>query len=110
MKTFITIFVSIFLLYSSSTYAQNGIKIKTTGKSALEVSYTSKKVTTAIITITNEAGMVITKQTSAVKKGANKILIADAAKLSEGTFLVSMVCNGKTETTKFINFKESNTL
>lgn len=105
MKTLFTFLLSLILLTSVSSFAQDGIKVGPSGKSSLELRFNSKKVSVAIITITNDANVVISTQTSDVVKGDNKIVIADATKLSDGTFTVTMVSNGKKETTKFVNFK-----
>jgi hypothetical protein len=106
MKTFFTFLLSsLLLLISTISNAQDGIKVGPTGKSSLELRFNARKATIATITITNEANIVVSTQTSDVVKGENKILIADATKLNEGTFTVTMVSNGKTETTKFVNFK-----
>jgi hypothetical protein len=105
MKALLTIFLSIFLLASATANSQDGIKIGTNGKSSVSVKFISKKATTATITITNEAGAVVSTQTADVVKGDNNITLADVSKLAEGTFTISLTANGKTETTKFINFK-----
>ena len=105
MKALLTIFLSIFLLASATANSQDGIKIGTNGKSSVSVKFNSKKATTATITITNEAGVIVSTQTADVVKGDNNITLADVSKLAEGTFTISLIANGKTETTKFINFK-----
>ena len=105
MKVLLTIFLSVFLLASATANSQDGIKIGTNGKSSVSVKFNSKKVTTATITITNEAGVIVSTQTADVVKGDNNITLADVSKLAEGTFTISLTANGKTETTKFINFK-----
>jgi hypothetical protein len=105
MKALLTILLSVFLLTSATANSQDGIKIGTTGKSSIAVKFISKKVAIATITITNEAGVVVSTQTADVVKGDNSIVLTDVAKLAEGTFTVSMTANGKTETTKFVNFK-----
>jgi hypothetical protein len=105
MKALLTIFLSIFLLASATANSQDGIKIGTNGKSSVSIKFNSKKVTTAIITITSEAGVVVSTQTADVVKGDNNITLADVSKLAEGTFTISLTANGKTETTKFLNFK-----
>jgi hypothetical protein len=105
MKSLLTIFLSIFLLASATANSQYGIKIGTTGKSSIAVKFNSKKVTKATITITNEAGVIVSTQNADVVLGDNSIVLADVAKLEEGTFTVSMIADGKTETAKFVNFK-----
>jgi hypothetical protein len=105
MKVLLTIFLSVFLLTSATANSQDGIKIGTNGKSSVSVKFNSKKVTTTTITITNEAGVIVSTQTADVVKGDNNITLADVSKLAEGTFTISLTANGKTETTKFINFK-----
>jgi Domain of unknown function (DUF3244) len=105
MKALLTVLLSVFLLTSATANSQDGIKIGTNGKSSIAVKFNSKKVTTATITITNEAGVIVSTQTADVVKGDNSIILADVAKLAEGTFTISLTANGKTETTKFVNFK-----
>ncbi len=105
MKSLLTIFLSIFLLSSATANSQDGIKIGTTGKSSIAVKFHSKKVTKATITITNEAGAIVSTQNAEVVLGDNSIILADVAKLEEGTFTVIMVADGKTEMAKFLNFK-----
>jgi hypothetical protein len=105
MKALLTVLLSVFLLASATANSQDGIKIGTNGKSSVSVKFNSKKVTTATITITNESGAIVSTQTSDVVKGDNNITLADVSKLAEGTFTISLTANGKTETTKFVNFK-----
>jgi hypothetical protein len=107
MKALLTIFLNVFLLASATANSQdgNGIKIGTNGKSSVSVKFTSKKVTSATITITNEAGVIVSTQTADVVKGDNNITLTDVSKLAEGTFTISLTANGKIETIKFINFK-----
>ena len=105
MKALLTIFLSIFLLASATANSQDGIKIGTNGKSSVSVKFISKKITTATITITNEAGVTVSTQKVDVVKGDNNITLADVSKLAEGTFTIALTANGKTETTKFVNFK-----
>ncbi len=105
MKALLTVLLSVFLLTSATANSQDGIKIGTNGKSSIAVKFISKKITTATITITNEAGVIVSTQTADIVKGDNSIVLADVSKLAEGTYTVSMTANGKTETTKFINFK-----
>jgi hypothetical protein len=105
MKALLTFFLSIFLLASATANSQDGIKIGTNGKSSIAVKFYSKTATTTTITITNEAGVIVSTQNANVVLGDNSIVLADVAKLAEGTFIVSMINDGKTETTKFVNFK-----
>lgn len=105
MKILFTIFLNMLLFTAVNSYAQVGINVGPSGKTSLELRFNAKKVSVATIIITNEANEVISTQTSDVIKGINKIVIADATKLSDGTFTVTLVTNGKKETTKFVNFK-----
>jgi hypothetical protein len=105
MKALLTVLLSVFLLTSATANSQDGIKIGTNGKSSIAVKFNSKKVTTATITITNEAGAIVSTQIADVVKGDNNITLADVSKLAEGTFTISLTANGKTETTKLVNFK-----
>jgi fructose-specific phosphotransferase system component IIB len=105
MKALLTIFISIFILSSAQAINFEGIKIGTNGQSAIELRLTSKKVATATITITNEAGIVVSTQAANIVKGNNSISLTDVATLSEGMYTVTMVSNNKTVSTKFMNWK-----
>ncbi len=105
MKALLTIFISVFILSSANATNFDGIKIGTTGKSSVEVRLTSKKVTTATITVTNAQGVVVSTQTANITKGNNNISLADLTNLEEGMFTVTMVVKNETLTTQFMNWK-----
>lgn len=105
MKALFTIIFSIAIFATASASNFEGIKIGTTGKSSIEAKYASHKATTATVTILNQAGVVINTLNVNLTKGANNISLVDAATLAEGTFTISLVANGKTVTTEFVNFK-----
>jgi biopolymer transport protein ExbD len=107
MKSLLTI-LSIFIISTSFANNFEGIQIGSTGKSQIEAKYVSKKATTAVITITNQAGVVVNTMNVTLAKGNNKISLVDVTTLGEGTYTVSLVANNTTTTAKFVNFKMDN--
>jgi PKD repeat protein len=105
MKALFTIILSISIFATATASNFEGIKIGSTGKSSIEAKFSSKKATTATVTITNQAGVVINTLNVTLSKGTNNIALVDVTTLEEGTFTISIVANGKTVTTEFINFK-----
>jgi hypothetical protein len=105
MKALFTILCSLLIISSASASNFEGIKIGTTGKSNIEANYTATKATTATVTITNQAGVVINTLNVELTKGYNNIALVDVATLEEGTFTISIVENGTTTTAKFVNYK-----
>jgi biopolymer transport protein ExbD len=104
MKTLLTI-LSIFIISTSFANNFKGIQIGSTGKSQIEAKYVSKKATTAVITITNQAGVIGNTLNVTLTKGNNNISLVDVTTLGEGTYIVSLTANNKTTTAKFVNFK-----
>ncbi len=105
MKALLTIFISIFILSSANANNFEGIKIGSNGKSSIELRVSSKKTTTATITITNESGVVVSTQAANIVKGDNNISLTDVNNLAEGMYTVTMASKNKTVSTKFMNWK-----
>ncbi len=105
MKTLFTIILSALIFTTASANNFEGIKIGTTGKSSIEAKFSSLKATTAVITITNEAGVVVNNQNITLIKGGNNITLVDVATLAEGTYTITLTTNNNSVSTKFINFK-----
>jgi hypothetical protein len=105
MKALFTIILSTLIIATASASNFEGIKIGTAGKSAIVAKYSSNKATTAVVSITNQAGEVVNTQNVTLIKGDNSIALVDVTTLAEGTFTISLVANGKTVTTEFVNFK-----
>lgn len=110
MKTLFTSIVAILIFATASATNFEGIKIGTTGKSSIEAKFTSKKATTAIITITNQTGVVISTFNVTLVKGDNTISLLDVSLIEEGTYTISLTSDGTTSSTKFINFKATEAL
>jgi Fe2+ transport system protein B len=105
MKALFTSIVAILIFATASASNFDGIKVGTTGKSSIEAKFTSEKATTATITITNQAGVVVKTQNVTLTKGNNNIALVDVATLAEGTFTITLVSDNNTVSTKFVNFK-----
>ncbi len=105
MKALFTSIVAMFILATASATDFGGIKVMAAGKPALEATFCTDKATTATISITNQAGVVVKTTTIAATKGTNTFSLIDLASLEEGTFTISLVTNSTTSTTTFINFK-----
>jgi hypothetical protein len=105
MKALFTSIVAMFILATATANNFEGIKVMAAGKLALEATFSSAKATTATISITNQAGVVVKTTTVAAAKGTNTFSLIDVASLEEGTFTITLVANGTTSTTTFINFK-----
>jgi hypothetical protein len=110
MKTLFTIILSALIFTTASANNFEGIKIGTTGKSSIEAKFSSAKATTATITITNQAGVVVNTQNVTIVKGNNAVALLDVTTLEEGTYTISLIANGTTTTTKFVNFKATEAL
>jgi hypothetical protein len=110
MKTLFTIILSALIFTTASANNFEGIKIGTTGKSSIVAKFSSAKAITATITITNQAGTVVNTQNVTLVKGNNSVSLLDVTTLEEGTYTISLIANGKTTTTTFINFKASEAL
>jgi hypothetical protein len=104
MKTLITSIVAMFIFATATASNFEGIKIATTGKSTINAKFSSDKATTATISITNKAGVVVNTQNVTIAKGDNSIVLLDVATLAEGNYTVTLVSNGNTTTTSFLNF------
>jgi Fe2+ transport system protein B len=105
MKALFTIILSALIFTTASANNFEGIKIGTTGKSSIEAKFTSKKATTATITITNQAGVVVNTQNVTLTKGDNNIALVDVTTLAEGTYTITLVVDNNSVSTKFVNFK-----
>jgi hypothetical protein len=105
MKALITTILCILIITTSFASNFEGIKIGTTGKSNIEAKYTATKATAAKVTITNQAGIVINTINVTLTKGDNNIALVDVTTLEEGTFTISLMENGNTTTTTFVNYK-----
>jgi hypothetical protein len=105
MKALFTTIVAMFILATASATDFGGIKVMAAGKPALEATFSTNKATTATISITNQAGVVVKTTTVAAIKGTNTFSLIDVASLEEGTFTITLVANGTTSTTTFMNFK-----
>jgi hypothetical protein len=110
MKTLFTIILSALIFTTASANNFEGIKIGTTGKSSIEAKFSSAKATAATITITNQAGVVVNTQNVTLVKGDNTVSLLDVTTLEEGTYTISLIANGTTTTTKFVNFKATEAL
>jgi hypothetical protein len=110
MKTLFTIILSALIFTTASAKNFEGIKIGTTGKSSIEAKFSSAKATTATITITNQAGVVVNTQNVTLVKGNNAVALLDVTTLEEGTYTISLIANGTTTTTTFVNFKATEAL
>jgi hypothetical protein len=110
MKTLFTIILSALIFTTASANNFEGIKIGTTGKSSIEAKFSSAKATTATITITNQAGVVVNTQNVTIVKGNNAVALLDVTTLEEGTYTISLIANGTTTTTTFVNFKATEAL
>jgi hypothetical protein len=110
MKTLFTIILSALIFTTASANNFEGIKIGTTGKSSIEAKFSSAKATTATITITNQAGVVVNTQNVTLVKGNNAVALLDVTTLEEGTYTISLIANGTTTTTTFVNFKATEAL
>jgi hypothetical protein len=107
MKTLITSIVAMFIFATASATNFDGIKVTTVGKPAIEATFSSAKATTAIISITNQAGVVVKTTSVVVAKGSNTFSLIDVTTLEEGTYTISLESNGKTTNTNFIFFKST---
>jgi hypothetical protein len=105
MKALFTIILSALIFTTASANNFEGIKIGTTGKSSIEAKFTSKKATTATITITNQVGVVVNTQNVTLTKGDNNIALVDVTTLAEGTYTITLVVDNNSVSTKFVNFK-----
>jgi hypothetical protein len=105
MKTLFTIILSLSIFTTASANNFEGIKIGTTGKSSIEAKFSAIKATTATITITNQAGIIINNQNVTLIKGDNNITLVDVATLAEGTYIITLTTNNNSISTKFVNFK-----
>jgi hypothetical protein len=110
MKTLFTIILSALIFTTASANNIEGIKVGTTGKSSIEAKFSSAKATTATITITNQAGVIVNNQSVTLVKGNNTVSLLDVTTLEEGTYTISLIANGTTTTTKFVNFKATEAL
>jgi methionine-rich copper-binding protein CopC len=110
MKTLFTIILSALIFTTASANNFEGIKIGTTGKSSIEAKFSSVKATTATITITNQAGVVVNTQNVTLVKGNNTVSLLDVTTLEEGAYTISLISNGTTTTTTFVNFKATEAL
>jgi hypothetical protein len=110
MRTLLTSIVAILIFTTATASNFEGIKIGTTGKSSIEAKYNSKKATTAIITITNQVGVVTNTINVNLTKGDNTISLVDVTTLEEGTYIISLDTNGTKSSTKFVNFKATEAL
>jgi anti-sigma28 factor (negative regulator of flagellin synthesis) len=106
MKSFFAVLLTVFSCFNAySINNTDSLKIKTVGKSSIEASFTSKKQSSAKITISNQSGKVVFTQNFKVVIGSNKIALIDTKTIDEGTYTVSLIYAGKKMKTKFINFK-----
>jgi hypothetical protein len=105
MKTLITSIVAMFIFATATASNFEGIKVTTAGKPALEATFSSTSVTTATISVTNQAGVVVKTTSVAVTKGSNTFSLINVTTLEEGTYTISLTANGKTTNTTFIYFK-----
>ncbi len=106
MKALIILLISTFSFATSFANNFDTIKIGSNGKtSTIELRVNSKKATAVTITITNAAGEVVITQNANLVTGPNAVELVNVANLEEGTFLVTMVANGKKMTTQFVNWK-----
>jgi hypothetical protein len=105
MKALFTSIVAMFILATASATNFEGIKVMATGKPSVEATFTMAKATTATISITNQAGVVVKTTTVAAVKGINTFSLIDVASLEEGTFTITLKANDTTSKTTFINFK-----
>ncbi|MEJ7588697.1 MAG: hypothetical protein WKI04_14145 [Ferruginibacter sp.] len=69
------------------------------------LNFTASKTGKAIITIFNDAGNVVLKQTSPVREYVNRIRIKGASGLAEGAYTVRLISNDKTYETAFMIWK-----
>jgi Fe2+ transport system protein B len=105
MKTLFTIILSAIIFTTASANNFEGIKVGTTGKSSIEAKFSSAKATTATITITNQAGVVVNTQNVTITKGNNTVSLLDVTTLAEGTYTITLTSDNNTVSTKFVNFK-----
>jgi hypothetical protein len=89
MKALITSIVAMFILATASASNFEGIKVASAGKPALEATFSTEKASTATISITNQAGVVVKTTTVAATKGTNTFSLIDVATLEEGTFTIT---------------------
>lgn len=110
MKALFTFIIAVLIFTTASASNFEGIKIATSGKSSIEAKFISKKSIAAVITITNETGKVVTTLNIITVIGNNTIALLDVTTLNEGTYTITLVSDGNTSTTKFVNFKAIDSL
>jgi hypothetical protein len=71
----------------------------------LQLHFTAGKEGEAIITILNEAGKIILRQTNQVTNSINIIPLKNATGLTEGSYTVHLISNKETYTTRFMIWK-----
>jgi hypothetical protein len=105
MKTLVLSIIATLILATNAKASNfEGIKVGTVGKTELKATFTTEKATPATVTITNQAGVVIKTTTINTLQGTNTVTLIDAATIAAGTYTVTIVANGTTTTTSFINF------
>ena len=106
MKALVTVLFCTILFATASASNIDGIKIAPNANTTnIEVRLTAKAATEATITITNEAGVIVSTQAAKVITGSNAIVLLDIAKLAEGSYTITMTAGAEVMTTKFMNWK-----
>ncbi len=110
MKALFTLIIAVLIFNTATASNFEGIKIATSGKSSIEAKFISKKAAAATIIITNKAGKVVNTLNFITVKGNNTISLLDVTTLNEGTYTITLVNDGTTSASKFVNFKAIDSL
>ena len=108
MKFLFTLLAGTFFMLQASAKPFEEIKLGTNHDSKkVEIRFNSKykKNTTAVVTVTNAEGNIVSTQSSELIRGENSISLNEALNLPEGTYTVKMVTKKKTYSTQFIIWK-----
>jgi thioredoxin reductase len=105
MKTLVILLVSILSFSIANANDTDRLTIAPNVKAAtIELRVTKVKATDATITITNEAGVVISTKKVTLLTGANAIELINVKDLAEGTFTVTVTTTTGTSQTQFVNW------
>jgi hypothetical protein len=106
MKFLFTFILASFFLASSAKKPDH-LSISAGKNAGLEIRYTAKfkKNTTAVITVTNAEGKLMSTQTNALNNDNSIIYLSEAANLPEGTYTVQMKAGKKTIISQFVVWK-----
>jgi hypothetical protein len=108
MKYLLSISICILIYLNVAAASYTDIKLglnPITHKTEIRYKSTRKKTNTAVLTVMNSSGTVLSTQNCSVIYGENNYCLCEALELGEGTYTVKMVSRKKTFTTQFIIWK-----